>query len=330
MHIKISSNKFLWLLGIIQFLKYRIAYYTVLVSLVYVLYYFFDFKGLGLKGAIPLGVLGTALSIFLSFRNNSGYDRWWEARKIWGGIVNYSRTFAMQVRTYISDLHTQDTHSDDDILGIHRELIYRHIAWINALRLHLRKQHDQYAEVLRPFLDPAELEELLIYANKPTQLNFTQSQRLKEVLKQNLTEDFRLYELMHSLEEFYNLQGKCERIKNTPFPMYYAFFIRTFLSIFIFMLPISLIGVFHEISLSVGQNVTWVVIPVSIIVSFMFKIIELTAYFTEDPFENRHEDTPMSALCRTIEIDLRQMLRETEVPDSWEPTPTIGDGLALY
>ena len=322
---KISSNKLLWLVAIVVYLWKYLLFIALLSLSVYGLYEFGGYKVVALKSAIPIGVLGTALSIFLSFRNNAAYDRWWEARKIWGGIVNYSRTFAMQVFTYISDDHLSEDEKKD-IGSIQKELVYRHLAYINALRLALREQHDEYEKELMPFLSKAEITTLLSKANKPTQLNFTQASRLKVILKDNLIEDFRLYEMMHSLEEFYNLQGKAERIKKTPFPMYYDFFIKVFLFIFVFFLPISLIGIFDEISQANSININWLVIPVSTIVAFMFIVIEQTGFFTETPFENANEDVPLSGLCRTIEIDLRQMLNESDIPSPFPKRKILIDG----
>lgn len=117
-----------------------------------------------------LGTLGTALAIFLAFRSNSSYDRWWEARKIWGGIVNSSRTWSRQVTTLLGP---ERLARPADVQDIHRELVYRHLAWINALRLQLRKQSDW--EVLSPFLDRLEHGATIAAANPATQLIHQQS-----------------------------------------------------------------------------------------------------------------------------------------------------------
>jgi len=205
MIIKTSSNKFIWLFAIVVYLWKQLLVFGALSSIIWLFFEYYNIKLLGLKSAIPVGILGTALALFLSFRNNSAYDRWWEARKIWGGIVNYSRTFGIQVLTYILDKKTNDSKE------IKTQLIYRHLGYINALRLTLREQNDEMREVLTPFFEPNELEVLLSKSNKPTQINLNQSQHLKEILSHNLIEDFRLYEFMHTLEELYTLQGKAER-----------------------------------------------------------------------------------------------------------------------
>ena len=164
--------------------------------------------------------------------------------------------------------------------------------------------------------------------NKPTQINKRQAVRLKEILKDHLIEDFRLYEMMHSLETMYELQGKCERIKNTPFPIYYSVFTRLLLYLFILFLPLSVIGVFQKLSIALKSNVTWLVIPVCILTSLGLAVIERTARTTENPFEDNFGDVPMSGLCRTIEIDLREMLDEDSLPESLAPE-TRGGGIAF-
>ncbi|WP_422859664.1 bestrophin family protein [Flagellimonas sp. S174] len=322
---KISSNRMVWLLAIIVYLWKYLLFILLLSSTVYVLFEFKEIKGLGLKGAIPIGILGTALSIFLSFRNNSAYDRWWEARKIWGGIVNSSRTFAIQVLTYISN-HNKSS-SKLGATQIQKSIIYRHIAYINALRLNLRNQQGEYHEVLKEFLTESELKKLLTFSNVPTQIIHQQSQHLKQILNDSLIEDFRLYEMMNTLAEFYNLQGKAERIKKTPFPMYYDFFIQVFVFIFVCFLPVALIGLFEEIA--VDGSLNWLVIPTTMIVSFMFIVIEKTGSFTETPFENKNEDVPLTSLCRTIEIDLREMIRDTDIPLPIQKQNILIDGEVL-
>lgn len=323
MIVQFRTNPLRRFVGILLYIWQVFTLSTVCVLAVYALYEYGSIRWIGFGSAIPLGVVGTALAIFLGFRNNSAYDRWWEGRKIWGGIVNISRTMGAQIMTYVTDHHVNKDVPPHEIAQLHQELVYRHIAYINALRLHLRKQDEQYEEVLGPFLDEAELKDVLAKRNKPTQIAFRQSQRLKQILKDNLIEDFRLYEMMHSIETMYELQGKCERIKNTPFPLYYSFFTRMILYIFVLFLPLSVIGVFHKL------HVTWAAIPVCIITSCMLGVIERTARTTENPFENFYGDVPMTGLCRTIEIDMREMLGETDTVPPPLPRENVRGGIQV-
>lgn len=329
MIVKISDKKLVWFIGTIALLWRELIFFFVMAFGTFLLYDYYDIKALGLKGAIPLGVLGTAVSLFLSFRNNAAYDRWWEARKIWGGIVNTSRTFGIQVQNYVTQNAVKSEHKNN-IEKLHTQLIYRHLAYINALRLALREQHDEYESELNELLDSAELSDILAKANKPTQINNNQAKAIRAILNDDLKDNFQVIEMMKTLEELYTLQGKCERIKNTPFPIYYDAFIRIFLFIFVAFLPLNLIGLFDEISQGIDYNVDWVMIPVAMIVSLMFEIIERVGSYTETPFNNQNQDIPMSALCRTIEIDLREMLDETDIPKPFEVENVFGNGEILH
>lgn len=329
MIVKISDKKLVWFIGTIALLWRALIFFFVMAFGTFLLYDYYDIKALGLKGAIPLGVLGTAVSLFLSFRNSAAYDRWWEARKIWGGIVNASRTFGIQVQNYVTQNGVKLEHKNN-IEKLHTQLIYRHLAYINALRLALREQHDEYESELNELLEPAELSGILAKANKPTQINNNQAKAIRAIINDDLKDNFQVIEMMKTLEELYTLQGKCERIKNTPFPIYYDAFIRIFLFIFVAFLPLNLIGLFDEISQGIDYNIDWVMIPVAMIVSLMFEIIERVGSYTETPFNNQNQDIPMSALCRTIEIDLREMLDETDIPKPFEVEKVFGNGEILH
>jgi putative membrane protein len=135
------------------------------------------------------------------------------------------------------------------------------------------------------------------------------------MLEKGLIEDFRHMELMHTLEEFYNLQGKCERIKNTPLPRQYSYFSAIFVWIFILIMPFGLVGEFA----GMGHNFIWLTVPFYALISWIFITMELVGDNSEDPFENFVNDVPMTALCRTIEIDLRDMLGETDLPEKLKP-----------
>lgn len=285
---------------ILQFSAKRLIYFLIVSSSVYLLHEEFDWTRVAIPFSI-VGTLGSALAIFLAFRNSSSYDRWWEARKIWGGIVNHSRTWGRQCTTFFHD-------TDPAFI---KTLVYRHIAWINALRLQLRQQ-DHWQDI-EPFLSTGEKAWVMDRKNKATQLVQKQGEDLSRALKSGQINDFRHQLLDNTLTEFYNLQGMCERIKNTPMPRQYDFFTRFFVMVFATLLPFGLIDLLD------ARHIAWVVIPLSAVVSFCFSVLETIGEFNEDPFENRIHDTPMTALCRTIEIDLREQLGETDLPPKLEP-----------
>ena len=287
----------------------------------------------------PISVTGIAVAFYIGFKNSQSYDRFWEARKIWGGVVNYSRTWANQVLTYVNNQYAADPMPAEALHDTHHDLIYRHIAWINALRIQLRrttmldrdnlsyvpdfqlKQDRECTDQIGAFLKEKEFKEVMAKVNTATHLVKNQGQALRKLEREGLIENFRFVDMMQTLEELYNLQGKCERIKNTPFPRQYAYFSAVFTWIFAAMLPFGLVGEFGQFG---EEAYVWLTIPFSVLISWIFTTIEVVGDNSEDPFENYVNDVPMTALCRTIEIDLREMLGETELPKKVEP---VGDVL---
>ena len=282
---------------------------------------------------LPLSTIGIAVAFYIGFKNSQSYDRFWEGRKIWGGIVNYSRTWANQVLTYLPNLSTDSTLS-----SLHTELIYRHLAWINALRIQLRrttildrknlsyvpdlrlKNDRECQDYIRTFLTDDEYIEVMQKANTATHLVKNQGKALRELIQQEQLDAYRQVNMMQTLEELYNLQGKCERIKNTPFPRQYAFFSTVFVWIFVILLPFGLVSEFGKMS---NSSVIWLTVPFSVLISWIFATIETVGDNSEDPFENRSTDVPMTALTRTIEIDLRDMLDESVLPEKLKPQDNI-------
>jgi putative membrane protein len=287
---------------------------------------------------LPLSTLGIAVAFYLGFKNNQSYDRFWEARKIWGGIINYSRTWGNQVLSFVSDMHTSEKSSESEIRGFQKVLIYRHLAYINALRLQLRMPTsfsltstkrgrkmrfykgvpggEDWMSDVAPFLSCTdEISVIKDKVNTATQIIRNQGDTLNEIYKKGFIEDFRHMEMMRVLEEFYSLQGKCERIKKTPLPRQYSFFSMVFVWIFILLLPFGLVTSFEEM----GHNYIWITVPVFVVLAWVFYTMEVIGDNSEDPFENTINDVPMTALCRTIEIDLRDMLDEDNLPEGIKP-----------
>ena len=253
---------------------------------------------------------GTAVAILLGFRNNEAYERFWEARTAWGNLTNASRNFASQVMSYLQPPHGQDLPLEA-AKDHHRELIFRHLAFINALRLQLR-QEETWGE-LKPFLSESEFQDLPKGINKATQLNHLQSLRLRDLyLSGWIQQRAYVLGLMESIKEFFSAQGTCERIKNTPLPRQYGFFTKSFVWVFVLLLPFGLV-----------QHLGWGTLPIYVILATIFVITERIGSRTEDPFEKKLEDIPMTALCRNIEIDLRQQLGESSIPPPLEPVEGI-------
>lgn len=266
-----------------------------------------------LEIALPFsiaGTLGSALAIFIAFRNQSSYARWWEARTIWGGIINNSRIFARQIIANVDNAVSIGKVSKQEADIYKKEMIDRQIAFAHILRLHLRRQNSM--DEFRHLLPENEFEEIKQKQNRPNILLHTQGLRIKEAMQKEMLGAFDNISMEPNLAIFSNWQGACERIKNTPLPMNYQYFTKLFLYVFIFVLPICLIGDFAKLDISV------LVIPVSFIICFVFAVMNRVGELNENPFENQTSDIPMTALCNTIERDLKEMLNET-LPQKSEP-----------
>lgn len=259
----------------------------------------------------PVAVIGTALGVFLAFQNNNAYDRWWEARKIWGLLVNLSRAWARQVLTLT---HTRA--APENLQMLQRRMIYRHLAFVNALRVRLRggnsiasvnqrelvEVENNIEDALR-FLPDAEAEATRRASNPPNMLLQRQAEDLRRARDEDWLSEWGLMHLDQTLTELNHVQGRCERIKNTAFPRFYTYFQQVIVHIHGSLLPFAF-----------ATHFDWAVIPLTLTVNFVFLALNMIGTRTGDPFENRLDDTPMSSLCRTIEINLREQLGEVDLP----------------
>lgn len=312
MLLQFSNNIFKQVTGIVYYNFRGILFFTI-ISIFAVVQHDLDgiyhWTGLDLP-VVPVTILGGALAIFLGFRNNSAYDRWWEARKIWGAIVNSSRTLSSFVMTFPSGKHGGASVAEAEEWKSH--LIKRQIGWLYALKFHLRKQTKW--EKLLEYIPDSEYEELMTKANKPAQLLHFQNRAIAKAFDQGLIDNFRHMEMAKLIKDLYAQQGMCERIKNTAFPYYYNYFTGLFLWLFIICLPFSLAPIMDIMA-----------IPMSMGISFIFYILNKSGELTEDPFEGRAADTPMSTITRSIEIDLLEMLGEKTTPKPLEVQRTQFD-----
>ncbi|WP_018344906.1 bestrophin family protein [Cytophaga aurantiaca] len=285
--------------------KYNLIYSLTIVFFAVILKvtnYYIDW---GVPVSIT-AVLGTALSILLGFSNSQAYDRWWEARKIWGSIVNDSRSFSKQV---ISFIQFEDDHHHHATKEIRRKIIYRHLAFINALRMQLREEQnaEKFTAVLSPFLSEEEYNTVRGANNVATQLIKNQAEDIRKMYDRKLLNEFMFIQLDQTLSNFYTYQGQAERIKKTPFLPTYHFFSKVFLYFFITLLPFSLLSGVDKAA------TTWILLPITVAIGWVFHIIYLNGHVYATPFDNTPFDTPMTSICNTIEIDLKEMLGGDEV-----------------
>lgn len=288
-------------LAVARYMRTELTVSVVLSVGVYYLYQARHITQVTLPFSVA-AIMGSALAIFLAFRNNNSYARWWEARTLWGGIINSSRIFTRQLIANTDNAIQTGKATAYQVKAYQKEMIDRQIAFAHALRLQLRQQQDHSGYL--HLLSAEEYETAIQKQNPANYLLLCQGKRIKEGMKTELLGAFDNISLEPTLASFNNFQGSCERIKHTPLLRQYHFFTRLFLLVFMLVLPFSLMGDFGK------MGVPALMMPVSILVSFVFGVMGKVGEVNEDPFENKITDLPLTALCNTIERDLKEMLGE--------------------
>ena len=282
---------------------------------------------------LPIALIGTAVAFIVGFKNNATYGRIWEARQIWGAIVNASRSWGIMVKDFVTTKNSTMDVSEDQLKKIHARLIYRHLGWLTALRFQLREprawenlntsynaeyrrhysipEHENKLEVeLAKFLSEEDIKYVLSKKNRATQVVTLQSRELRLLTENGLIDNLGHFGMENMLVNMYDQQGKCERIKNFPYPRQFATINLFFVRLFTILVPFGMLQEFDKL----GDYYVWLTIPFTVLVCWVFLTMEKIGEATENPFEGTPNDIPMAALCRTIEIDLREMLDEKEVP----------------
>tara|TARA_Y100000591_G_C21762483_1_gene660859 strand:- start:338 stop:1228 length:891 start_codon:yes stop_codon:yes gene_type:complete len=285
-------------ISILDFIK-TIKVDIVLISSYAVVVGIFDQYGFLSKISIPIGVtavFGTAVALLLGFRTNQAYERWWEARIIWGAIVNDSRTLVRQCVSFFE-------RSNDSYEALVGEMANRQIIWCYALGESLRKLPFSHRVIKYKESNKTEA------FNIPNALLSQHSETLLVAKEKGMVNDFQQVQIDSTIARLCDSMGKCERIKNTVFPKAHSLLIHLIIYVFATMLPFGLSDEYLavEIGLTIG-------IPI------IFIAIEKTSILMQDPFENQPLDTPMTDLAETIEINIRQMIGETDVPEKKKPT----------
>jgi len=263
-------------------------------------YHKFNISGWSVPLSIPM-IMGIVISLLLAFRSNQAYDRWWEARTIWGSVVNDSRTFARQVNTFISNQFTDSEVPGNEVYFFKEKLIKRQIAWCFALRNQLRNHESLLGA--EKFLSRKDALHLKNYNNTPMALLELHGYDLKQALSNGWINQFQHVEMDEALSRMCDEMGKCERIKNTVFPATYSVYIHFSLIVFFILMPFAMI-----------EFISYLTVPAMVAIGASFFLIEKMAVNLQDPFENRPTDTPMSSICFKIERDLKQMINEEAHP----------------
>lgn len=336
-------RKTISLTAILQFAGHHFWWLISYMCIVSVLYKVAGYHWISIPW-LPVSLVGTALAFYIGFKNNQAYDRIWEARKIWGAIVNSSRSWGTMVNSFVRNKENTQ-YAAEELQRIKEQLVYRHIGWLYVLReqllvptqwehVSLRGLHGKLGTIRREygvglfkdylterqkekyFFEDAKLHEA---ANKATQLIHLQSLDLTELEEKDILHMRRQLDMQKVLSDFYDHQGRAERIKKFPLPRQYANLSFIFNCIFIFLLPLGIVGEFAKL----GDAGVWLMIPFGTIVGWIYVMMELIGDYSENPFEGLGTDVPMLSICRTIEIDLLQMLGERDLPQPIQPVNDV-------
>lgn len=332
--------------SVLVWTRKELMFFIILATVVTVLYELVGVKWLQVP-ITPVGLIGTAVAFMIGFQNNAAYDRIWEARKIWGGIVNTSRTLIITIKDSFY-IHRSEAATDEkETLRI---ITHRHIAWLTALRYAMRtkkhweatynsiheKETFQYnipelqtelANELKPHLSAKEFDYVMAKDHKPNAIISLQSAHLRQLTDQKKIWDFSLLNLQQMLQELTALQGKSERIKNFPYPKQYGSIGYHFVHIFMYLLPMAIIPAFATMGLTIsdtnpfiGQYFVWLNIPFTVIVIWVFNTMLRIGLAGENPFEGSPNDVPISNISRGITRDILQIIEEDpdKIPTAFE------------
>ncbi|MBU0830253.1 MAG: multidrug transporter [Gammaproteobacteria bacterium] len=281
--------------------------------------------------AIPwtvVALIGTATALIVSFNNTQTYARTVEAQQVWTAILNSSKAWGLMSRDYPKNPEAT------------RPLVNRHIAWVTALRYQMRRQrawestnrraNAEYqalysvpeqestleAELTR-YLETDELRSVLASRNKATQLMANQSRAIRELFASGEIVINFFIEMEKSIKELLDHQGRSERLKNFPYPRQYAIINALFIRLFCILLPFGMLKEFDAL------HRVWLVIPFSVMISWMYTSLQQVGESTENPFEGGANDVPIAQISRMIEVEVRELLGDTDLPPLLRPKNNI-------
>ncbi len=244
-------------------------------------------------------LLGVALSLFLGFRNNACYDRWWEARKQWGQLMVDGRSLARQVTSFIDE-------QDEGGSEAKRRLVQLSIAFTHALR-HSLRQSDPASDIEK-YIDPQDWPLLQQSQNLPDDILRLMGRELGVCQKKKLLSDILIQSIDKRITSMAGVLAACERIRNTPLPFAYMLLVHRTAYLYCFILPFGLVtslGLFTPLFCA--------------IVAYTFFGLDALSEELEEPFGLSPNDLPLSAMSRTLEINLLAALGEKNLPPVIQP-----------
>ena len=301
MIIKKNFNPFkIW-----SYIRIELSILFLYTIFIWLLYFIYQIKNITLP-FLPISIIASALAIFLAFRNNTAYNRWWEARSIWANILSSSRVLARLVITFADSHSKQPNYNLERSSLFKKEMIYLIIIWSKSLNFTLRNNENY--ESLKFNMTKSDFERLLLSKNKTNFITYRLGEKIYEAMGEGILGGFDSFQMEGQLFNLTNYQSNVEKIKHTPLLRQYDYFTRVFLTIFGFLLPHSLLSIFTYES-------SYLILPLSFLILGIYIIMEKTGAVNEDPFENKITDVPMDSICNTIEIELLNMLGEKNLPE---------------
>ena len=321
--------------------RWETLYFVIVGLIPTVLYEMAGLKWMQLPW-LPIALVGTAVAFLIGFQNDAAYGRIWSARETWGEIVSKSSAWGMMVKDMINNQFAKEHATAEELYGYKKTLMYRHIAWLVALRYAMRaetKPWEVFREAkanrewinmitipelstsledeLKPLLSEEDFKYIMSKKNKASLLLSLQSTQLKALEDKGFIWEFSYLELEAILVSLLDLQAKTQSIKEFPYPRQYATLGYDFVRIFVLLIPFGVIPEFAHIGESIaevyptiGSLFIWLAIPFTVIVSWIFNTMQKIGTVGENPFEGSGNDVPISTISRGIEIELREMLDE--------------------
>lgn len=253
----------------------------------------------------PFLLVGVALGIFLGFRNSASYDKFWEGRKLWGTLVNTARSLTRQI------CYLTDSKRDHEILQPFQAMfVKRIIAFAHALRCHLRDQEP--FEEIKKFLPADDYAAVVAAKHRPLIILQQLSRDLAIARDRRWLSEYNHPFLEAQLNEFSNILGGCERIKNTPIPFSYSVLIHRIVAAYCLSLPFGLV------------ETTGVLTPIVVLmISYAFFELDAIGDEIESPFGLQPNDLALTAISRNIEINLLELINDADRPDAVKPVDDI-------
>ncbi|MEZ0091913.1 bestrophin family protein [Streptacidiphilus sp. EB129] len=295
----------------LPFVRFDLALATVSGTAAYLLVDLADIRWLALPSLLAT-VLGTALAILLAFRANTAYQRWWEASTIWAQLTGQSRTLIRVART-VTDAKLVDPAIDPaTVRAWQHDLANRQAAWAHSLARLLRRQ-DATIELTR-LLSPEEAALVLAADNGPAVLARLQSQAIFHGYDLGILSGLDNFQMETALAGLSTQQALAERMSITPIPRPHDYVSRLFVHCYVVVFPFAVI--------SALTSYRWLVIPSALLIALFFRMVERVGASTEEPFANRSQDVPVTALAVSLERDLLELVDVDERPA--RPAPVDG------